>query len=528
MPEKTVFTREATGLVREISAWKAFLFNLFFINPLLVLLWIAVGQALFPGANFLISTLLAIIPSIIMMYMYAQFSVAFPRSGGDYVYVGRILHPSLGLMGNFVVTLNFISTVGVNAAWVASFGIGPTLAALGTIYGDPSLAAMATAVTTSAATFLIGTFFVIIVSAIVLFGTGVSFKVQNILFVITFIAIIAFIVSVAVTSRSDFVANFNSLSTISYNQVVSTAQASGANLGINLSDTLGAVVYAVLAVLGYVGSAYVGGEVKNPKNSQLLGMLGSLLGYIVVMFIATLVTYTTMGREFLASIGFLAVNGNSSYSLPVSLPILTVLAGYGTKNPMLELLLGVGVVTTLMGGMLVLIFGCVRNLFAWSFDRIAPVKLADVNERFHSPHYSLFVLAAVGVLFVYLTVYTTVTAFLTYNVTAWFLVLALLGVAGIIFPRRKKETFDASPRIVNRKLAGVPVISIVGVLAIIDGLTMAYLSTLPAISGPFNPYYIGMTVSWFIIGFALYWIAYTIQKKRGIAFEKIFSVIPPE
>lgn len=528
-PPPKVFVREATGLVRQISGSMALILNLFTIAPALVLLWIVVGQGVFPGSNMLISTALALGSSLVMAVMYYQFSTVFPRSGGDYVYIGRTLHPSLGMMCNFVVFLIFISAAGLFAVYVSSFGFGPMFAILGLLYGSSYLSSVASSFSVPFNQFIIAIGLLIVFNAFVFLGTRVTFLAQKTLFAITYLGIIVYIVAIAATSHSSFVANFNSVSSTSYDQVIAAAQSAGANIQYNWTDTFGAVVYANLAVLGYISSSYVGGEVRTPEKGQLLGIVGSVFVYIAFMIAAIGVTYVTMGHDFLASIGYLAVNGNANYTLPAPLPILTALAGMGTLNAPLEILLGVSIVATLIGCIIALTFCSSRMTFAWAFDAVIPTKFADVNERFQSPHYSLILMTVLEMFFVYLTVYTPAMAYLTYNVTGEFAVLAILGVAAITLPyRRWKSLFESSSWVVTRKIAGVPVIVIMGVLSIVDGIAVAYATLSPQISGPFNPAYISMTGLFFVAGFAYYWLSYVIQKKRGIPVDIMHREIPPE
>ncbi len=134
--EKKVYVRNATGLVREISAYRAFILNLMFTSPAFMLIFLVLGQGLFPGAYLPVSSLLALAPALLIALVYVQFSAAFPRSGGDYIFVGRILHPSLGFMVNFVITVINISVIGVEAVWVTTFAVAPMLNVLSVINGN--------------------------------------------------------------------------------------------------------------------------------------------------------------------------------------------------------------------------------------------------------------------------------------------------------------------------------------------------------------------------------------------------------
>ena len=527
--QKKVFVRDATGLVREMSGWRAFVLSLFCIAPALVLLWVEVGQGVFPGANLYISTALALPSSLIAGLIYVQFSTLFPRSGGDYVFIGRTLHPSLGFMSNFVISLIFLSAAGSFAVYISTFGFGPMFGVLGALYGSQSYSSLASVFSVPLNQFIIGVVFVIVLNLFVFLGMRTTFIVKNLLFAITYIGIIAYIVVMATTSNATFVANFNSVSSISYSKIIATAQAAGANVGYNWNDTLGAVVYMNLAVLGYTSSAYTGGEVRNPQKSQMIGIVGSLLFYMAFLFVTIAVSYTTMGHDFMASIGYLAVNGNGNYTLPAPLPILTALAGYGTLSGSFETLLGIAIIATLFGCIIALTFAASRMIFAWSFDAVIPTKFADVSERFHTPHYALILMTVLEALFVYLTIYTPASAYLTYNVTGQFAILAIVGVSAVVFPYgRWKSLFESAPPIVRKKIAGVPVLVIMGVLAILDGVWVANATLSPQISGPFNPAYITMTFLFFVAGFLFYWLSYAIQKRRGLPIDQMHKDLPPE
>src|SRR5713226_1348939 len=98
---KKVFTREATGLVRQIGAFDAFIFNAFSTFPFAILFTMIFALGLFPSANIPLAIVISIVPALIVGVTYIVFSIAMPRSGGDYVWIGRIIHPVLGFMMNF-------------------------------------------------------------------------------------------------------------------------------------------------------------------------------------------------------------------------------------------------------------------------------------------------------------------------------------------------------------------------------------------------------------------------------------------
>ena len=178
----------------------------------------------------------------------------------------------------------------------------------------------------------------------------------------------------------------------------------------------------------------------------------------------------------------------------------------------MEVILGFGLLTTLFAYMLTASFTSVRVLFAWSFDSVIPRKFAQVDERYHVPQYSVLAIILIDLLFVVLTIYTSIATAFTYVVTGSFAGLVFVGVAALAFPFRKRDVFASSPSLTNMEVGGVPLISILGFALIVVGLLIAYGSLLPALVGPLNPSYILVVAALFVVGFAFYWVSYAIQR----------------
>ena len=100
-----VFTRQATGLTKEIGTLDTFVYNVnnqnIGIGVAFILLFI---PGFYAGADMFQSMLIAAVLALPMAGVYAFFSAAIPRSGGDYVYISRTLHPVLG----FVASWNWV------------------------------------------------------------------------------------------------------------------------------------------------------------------------------------------------------------------------------------------------------------------------------------------------------------------------------------------------------------------------------------------------------------------------------------
>ena len=108
-----------------------------------------------------------------------------------------------------------------------------------------------------------------------------------------------------------------------------------------------------------------------------------------------------------------------------------------------------------------------RNIFAWSFDRLVPQRLSDVNERTHSPVVANVVVLIVTLIYLALIVFAG-GDFLDLLFTAGLaelLTFMVVAIAGIAFPSMRRALYDASP--IKRSIAGIPTLTIVGILALI-------------------------------------------------------------
>src|ERR1700686_3100378 len=106
---ETLFVRKATGLVREISLRDTVLLNLAYVSFPLGFTFITLIGSIYPGANvgvaFVITSLL-VVPQLLT---YGMLASAMPRSGGDYLFIGRALQPLLGFLANAMLTGNVVT-----------------------------------------------------------------------------------------------------------------------------------------------------------------------------------------------------------------------------------------------------------------------------------------------------------------------------------------------------------------------------------------------------------------------------------
>src|SRR3989442_1127706 len=125
-----VFVRRSSGLVREISATDALIGNILIFNLVIASVTLLAVPFTFPGVSLPGGILLSFIPAALIATVYVFFSVAMPRSGGDYVFISRTLHPAIGFAANFSFAAWNAIWIGVYSNWVATVGLSGLFASL--------------------------------------------------------------------------------------------------------------------------------------------------------------------------------------------------------------------------------------------------------------------------------------------------------------------------------------------------------------------------------------------------------------
>src|SRR5208283_1347650 len=124
--------RKASGLIRTISARDALMFNMLLMGLNLPFLFAVFATALYPGVNLVWSSTIAAPLVFVIGMTWLFFTLCMPRAGGDFVWVSRSIHPSIGLVDSLPLVIIYIggSTAVIGQA-VQNPGIAGMLAAFG-------------------------------------------------------------------------------------------------------------------------------------------------------------------------------------------------------------------------------------------------------------------------------------------------------------------------------------------------------------------------------------------------------------
>ena len=524
--ERKLFVREATGLVKQIGAFDSFAMNFAVLNVGIgvVQLFIFAGVA-YPGSDVILGMTIGLIPVIFWGIAYAFMSIATPRTGGDYVWISRVLGGPVGFMASWVGLITLLAIIGINANLLSSFYLAPMLLLLGRLTGSPSLEALGASIATPQMIFVLGFLVIIIVGAIAALGLKYAMGLQRILLAIGMIGTLAIIALFFASSTSQFSQLFDAHALqygLSYQKAIDEAKNAGFVPAFTLSATVMTLPYVSLIYGGFQFNVYAGSETKNVSRTQPIAILGCLLIGWLLFTVLGLGAYHAFGAEFLGAIGYLATYDPSKYTLPL-VPTLSYFAGILANNTALTALIEVSFLAWILIIQIPYFVLVPRLMFALAFDRVFPTKIAEVSDKYHTPIIATLVTIGAAVVGLYLFTFTTVFALLSNITLALTIIWFLAGLAAILFPYRRRQIFDNSPALVRTKVAGVPLLTISG---IITAAFMAIATIFAWIPSPLlnNLVIVGLFAS----GLVLYFIIRHVQLRRGIDLAYLYKEIPPE
>jgi amino acid transporter len=108
--------------------------------------------------------------SLPVSWVYAKLAGVFPRSGGDYVYVSRVLHPALGFTSNLSYCIWGMFYVGVSGVFLGVYGVAPLLRVLGAYTSSTALSDAGNWFGEPLGQFLMATGLIAVFTAIFTFG----------------------------------------------------------------------------------------------------------------------------------------------------------------------------------------------------------------------------------------------------------------------------------------------------------------------------------------------------------------------
>jgi amino acid transporter len=518
------FARKASGLVRELGFLDTMLANVAqTAGGTCFPAWFLPYYALFfSGTDLITAFLLSFVFSALINIIYGWFSSMVPRSGGEYAWLTRTLHPYIGFIASWAMVFTYMMWWVFDAMMYSLCVMG--MAAAFFPLGNLLWMASPTGIV------VIGVISQFTHALVAFLGLR---KYKYFQYFIFAEATVAFILAAGafISLSGSFPQAFNTWAvkmgvqeTDLYNTIIRTAYDNGLTLTkpINWLHTLGSAVAITGLTVPFTSyTTYISGEIKKAESAkrQILIMISASAIFLIWSFILTVLFLNATGFEFVAASLYSGWNG-----LPLAPYYFNYL--YVIGNPAVIFLYFLSVYLVWWAAETLKVVGVSRVIMAYSFDRILPVKLSEVHEKYRTPHIATWLLFIISVPLLIFAVYTPLWSYVAASFYYVLFLLLIVSFAGFVFPLIRRETFERLSPIKSRILSLVGLLSIICV--ILQILVFYIVPEFAASYGGLTPYTASFTVALFGSGTLLFYLSRYIQKRRGIPVELIYKEIPPE
>ena len=508
----SVFVREATGLVKNVSLLDAVAINVSDMSAGAALAVVGFTTILLPtmaGVNLVYGSLIAFVLLLPQVVIYTLMTQRIARTGGDYVWVSRNMGGFAGnvlaLVGYTMGNIPYLSLIVMSAV----FAIGSAGVSLGysNLMGLALPGNIPGADTTSQ--FIVAIIILLALVSVNIFRPRIAYKLISAFTILGVAALLIAICTLLATGRNGVETYLSSLgnSTLTYQSVASGYSGPTFDWGATMTF----VPFFALFVYPWVNAApAVGSEIKG-KSTLKWNVPVSALIAMILMTSAFGAMYYAGGFAFtnaaLASTTLVSVYGFNFWTLAMG----------ASGNMLLAWIIGIGWVLWVLNIIAYLIVVEGRYLLAQAFDRFLPSKVAYVSPRYGSPvaaHIIDFVFAAVliaGASFLYgsfVSLYGTIVGPMIY--------FMFVGIAAVIYALK------------NEKGRTKVILAVCGVLSalVFLWLTMEFLINWAIWGGNWLAYlYLILTA---FGGALIYRLSKTYHARQGIDISLAFKQIPPE
>lgn len=529
--QKGMFVRDATGLVRQIGPWHALAIAIGSINIGGGFIAFFYMLGVFPHADLPVTLILGLVASFLLGAVYVQLVSSMPRTGGDYVFASRLLHP---VVGASIGGAEFLVFATFPAFWAANFATGnfqAVLASFGQLVSWHGLVHFATVTIGNGkgTFFAVGMILLLVLTAAVIWSTRLGARILSFCFVAGIATLLVGLIVLLTHSNKDFVAAFNHhyAGKTTYNAVIAAGTKVGYTGGFSFGNTLSALPYAALLIWGFSWAAYPAGELRSVSKTIKWSVFGSASIAMILFLITAFVANTVLGTRFIGAANFLSTQHASAYPVPDA-PSMTLYTSMLTSSNFLALIINLIPVIAEVGIITVYLMTTSRILFALSFDRILPGGIRSLSRRgtpgiaIGATFLSIAVMFALAIFTSLLTVWSNGTLGLA-------IIYVLISLAVISLVYRHRQVWESGPRTLTQRLFGAPLIVYVGVLSTGFAALIAVLAIVkPLAIGPLSWKSILALVVAFAWGAAVYLWLKASYKRQGIRLDAVLTEIPPE
>jgi len=538
-----LFLRNATGLVKAWSTFDAFVYSFWSVNLITLGLYGMSYVYWVPDGQLIAAIIVFGVLATFLVITYAMLVSVMPRTGGDYAWQSRVLGGGLG----FVLS--------ITGWWFTLFLWAPIYANILVVQFFEPLAytlgwtSIASFFATGNGIFVSCLIVLAFVSVVVTLGMETYARIQKVCFWIGIAGLAAICLILLFASQSDFQNAFNreaaSLFGASGNAYQKTIDL-GAKAGYTPHSfgafSLGPIFLLMPFLAFYLlwpnWGATLYGEVRGAKDIRkpFWSMFWGLWVTVGMIALVVILIVKTMGWTFYnaANAAYYNFTLYGGAAPPVTAwPYPVMFAAWIVDNHVVQAVLIIVMGLWFFGWAGTLFLSSTRVIFAAAFDRVLPSWAANISATRRVPYGSLVLMIVPSLVISAVYAYRPSFASVFLDATA-VLALTFLAtvVAAIILPWRRKDLYNASP-IASMKIAGVPIITIVG------AVTAAFLVFM-LWEWSFNPdnlygtsFTATMSSVWYfvatyVVAIVIYIVARVVRNRQGIDLARIHHEIPVE
>jgi len=531
--EGVIFTRRASGLVRELTWFD-------------VLLWVIAGPAasgmtyytvkfpgLYPGGDITFAFFLGGLMWTPIALLLAAFASSFPRTGAPYLVISRATHVTLGFIPIWLYAIGGGSALASGfLLYLSIIPLASGFGAAGIITHNSYFSGIASFLSDPSGFLTVGFIMVIVLWIIEYIGIKSLKWVMRVIVLLPLALTIFVILVFLIAGPSGAQTAWNNVfGRGTYQAILTAAPQNGLTYMDFGAATTGLLLIVLWAYSGLEGISFAGSEVKTPKTSFMRGYVYGLIAVIILYMLNAWTVSYAFGYKFIEDYSFLYYNSSSSYNALQTIlgttpaaPTVPFYASIILGNPYIAIVLGFAYWLWYINTIIIIWMAGVRGLFAMAFDRMIPTRFANINKR-GSPTWAnhfIGIFAFLGVVLGLMDYYSmslasSVLALMDF--TCLFFIWPL-GLAGMLLPYTRPDLFEKST--FQYKIMGVPVMTILGTLTFAVGW---YVMIMTATEEDIMAEILNIVLV--TAGLLLLVYMWAKNQKEGIDPNKIFTEIPP-
>ncbi len=514
-----VFLRESTGLVKTASLIDTISLNISNMSAGAALATISFTMLAInvSGVNLVLSSVIAFLLSVPQIVVYTMMTRRLPRTGGDYVWVSRSLGgfwgSSLSFMGYTLETLAFLALIAISGV--------EAIGSVGLFFQSSNqtflnLALLPNSGGSAYQQFGLAVIIFAALIAVNIFKPRAGFKLVTTFAMFSVAMLVLAIITLFAAGHQGVVSYVDSLPGVSYNNVTSTYTGSSFSFG----PTIFLLPFFAMFVYPWLNAApAVGSEIKGKRAVGWNIPISALVVFCLVTA-AFGAMYYSGGLPFIN-----AAMNNPTLVFNYSFNFWTLAMGVTNIVP-LQYLIGLG---WIVWELAILAYGIIifsRYIFAQSFDRFLPTRLATVSSKYGSPvaAHLLDLIVTIGLIGLASFLYGSFSSLYAATVAAMIYFVAV-GISAIIYARRHEKGSSAG------------ILALAGILmaGVFLFIIYQYFAN-PSIWGTANTYgnipgyYVAYAYAAgsFIAGAVIYLVSKSYHRSRGMDITLAYKEIPPE